>query len=144
MKAKAAFYFLILCRQFLSLGRYRRKKGVEVKLHCRTWGVLRYIKSSKKSASLNIYVHSTAFSPWRASPWWTRRRPPARPAWAQSWARPCSGRGSSGGTPFSLSSVTRLLSSPRSQSQSGLKRPPIRSTGDQEFLLNLKCFFRTV
>jgi hypothetical protein len=31
MKAKAAFYFLILCRQLLSLERYRRKKGVEVK-----------------------------------------------------------------------------------------------------------------
>ncbi len=31
MKAKAAFYFLILCRQFLSLERYRQKKGVEVK-----------------------------------------------------------------------------------------------------------------
>jgi len=35
-EAKAAFYFLILCRP--SLERYRRKKGVEVKVHC----VLRY------------------------------------------------------------------------------------------------------
>jgi hypothetical protein len=26
MKAKAAFYFLIMCRQLLSLERYRRKK----------------------------------------------------------------------------------------------------------------------
>ncbi len=33
MKAKAAFYFLILCRQLLSLERYRRKKGVKVKVH---------------------------------------------------------------------------------------------------------------
>ncbi len=31
MKAKAAFTFLLLCRQLLSLERYRRKKGVEVK-----------------------------------------------------------------------------------------------------------------
>jgi hypothetical protein len=31
MKAKAAFYFLILCRQVLSLERYCRKKGVEVR-----------------------------------------------------------------------------------------------------------------
>jgi hypothetical protein len=29
MKAKAAFYFLILCPQLLSLERYRRKKRVE-------------------------------------------------------------------------------------------------------------------
>jgi hypothetical protein len=36
MKAKAAFYFLILCPQFLSLERYRRKKRVEVKVHYRT------------------------------------------------------------------------------------------------------------
>jgi hypothetical protein len=36
MKAKAAFYFLILCRQLLSLERYHQKKGVEVKVHCRT------------------------------------------------------------------------------------------------------------
>ncbi len=28
MEAKAAFYILILCRQLLSLERYRRKKGV--------------------------------------------------------------------------------------------------------------------
>ncbi len=38
MKAKAAFYFLILCRQVLSLERYRWKKGVEVKAHCQTQG----------------------------------------------------------------------------------------------------------
>jgi hypothetical protein len=31
MKAKAAFYFLMLYQQLLSLERYRRKKGVEVK-----------------------------------------------------------------------------------------------------------------
>jgi hypothetical protein len=31
MKAKAAFYFLILCRHLLSLERYGRKKAVEVK-----------------------------------------------------------------------------------------------------------------
>jgi hypothetical protein len=37
MKAKAAFYFLILCRQLLSLERYRRKKGVKVKVHCVLW-----------------------------------------------------------------------------------------------------------
>jgi hypothetical protein len=36
MKAKAAFYFLILCRQLVSLKRYCRKKGVEVKVHGRT------------------------------------------------------------------------------------------------------------
>ncbi len=42
MKAKAAFYFLILCRQLLSL-RYRQKKGVEVKVHRRTQGILRYV-----------------------------------------------------------------------------------------------------
>jgi hypothetical protein len=35
MKAKAAFYFLILCRQLLSLESYRREKGIEVKAHCR-------------------------------------------------------------------------------------------------------------
>jgi hypothetical protein len=32
MKAKAAFYFLILCQKLLSLERYRRKKGVEVSI----------------------------------------------------------------------------------------------------------------
>jgi hypothetical protein len=37
MKAKATFYFLILCPQLLSLERYRRKKGVEVKVHCRAF-----------------------------------------------------------------------------------------------------------
>ncbi len=42
MKAKAAFYFLILCRQLLSLEICRAKKGVEVKVHCRTKGVLQY------------------------------------------------------------------------------------------------------
>ncbi len=42
MIAKAAFYFLILCRQLLSLERYRRKKDVEIKVHCQTQGVLRY------------------------------------------------------------------------------------------------------
>jgi hypothetical protein len=31
MKAKAAFYFLILCQQLLSLERYRLKKGGKVK-----------------------------------------------------------------------------------------------------------------
>ncbi len=30
MKAKASFYFMILCWQLLSLVKYRRKKGVEV------------------------------------------------------------------------------------------------------------------
>jgi hypothetical protein len=32
MKAKAAFYFLILCRQLLTLKRFCGKKGVEVKV----------------------------------------------------------------------------------------------------------------
>jgi hypothetical protein len=32
MKAKAAFYFLILCQQLLSLEKYGRKKGVEVNI----------------------------------------------------------------------------------------------------------------
>jgi hypothetical protein len=51
MKTKAAFYFLILCQQLLSLERYRRKKGVEVKIHCRTKGVLRY----------KVTIYSTKF-----------------------------------------------------------------------------------
>jgi len=41
MKKKAAFYILKLCRQLFSLERYRRKKGVEVKVHCQTWAFYR-------------------------------------------------------------------------------------------------------
>ncbi len=49
MKAKAAFYLLILCRQLLSLERYSRKIGVEIKVHCRTEGVLQYtVKKIRK------------------------------------------------------------------------------------------------
>jgi hypothetical protein len=52
MKAKAAFYFFILCRQLLSLERYRRKKGFEVKVHCRTYGVLRYINCEERTIDI--------------------------------------------------------------------------------------------
>jgi hypothetical protein len=51
MKAKAAFYFLILCQQLLSLERYRRKKGVEVKVHCR-FTVYCYLPIHKKQENL--------------------------------------------------------------------------------------------
>ncbi len=49
-ESKGSFYFLILCRQLLSLERYRRKKGVEVKVHCRFTGVQpKYIKGPGNS-----------------------------------------------------------------------------------------------
>ncbi len=61
MKTKAAFYFLILCQQLLSLERYRRKKGVEVKIHCRTKGVLRYKATiySTKFGILHTFFRSS-------------------------------------------------------------------------------------
>ncbi len=37
MKAKAALYFLLLCRQLLYLERYRRKKGKKVKVRSELW-----------------------------------------------------------------------------------------------------------
>ncbi len=74
MKAKAVIYFLILCRQLLSLERYRRKKGVEVKVHCRTWAFYGMFWK----IDYMVYLESGG---WRFC--WTRGRPMG-PAWNTS------------------------------------------------------------
>ncbi len=65
MKAKAAFYFLILCRQLLSQERYRRKKSVAVNPILHTWirdGCLHMMVPQPYGFSLGFFTEVWQFN----------------------------------------------------------------------------------